>query len=222
MAAGRGERMRPLSDKTPKPLLPSADRCLLGQQIDFIRPFVKNLHVTVGHLANQVATYAKGHDVDNIVDIQQGGNASWIKFAEFNQIETSTLVITSDNLMQLDLNVLFTESQVDINRSLIVPVIAENNEPGDRILLEGKQVAIITPRKVSNLLASGLQVINPSIAFLSSIDGDDFSQIWNGLISNQQLLISELRPSSWFAIDTPEDLEIWSLASKNTFLNGPR
>jgi N-acetyl-alpha-D-muramate 1-phosphate uridylyltransferase len=56
LAAGRGERLRPLTDRMPKPLVPVAGRPLLTHQLEWlaaagIREVVINLH----HLAEQIA-----------------------------------------------------------------------------------------------------------------------------------------------------------------------
>jgi NDP-sugar pyrophosphorylase family protein len=219
LAAGRGIRMRPFSDETPKPLLPSLEHCLLGHQIDFIRPFVRNLHVTTSYLADQIFEYAVARQVDNIINTQGGGNASWINHGNFSQTKTSILVITSDNLMNVDLSALYDESQNNQEMSLIVPIAMPEEKPGDRILLDDKNVVSIDPKNKSLLLASGLQVINPYIASQVSESTDDFGQIWKSLISNQKLSISELRPIEWFALDTPEELDEWSNATRSVQLD---
>jgi len=215
LAAGRGSRMRPFSDVTPKPLLPSLKHCLLGYQIDLIRPFVRNLHVTVSHLADQIVKYAVGHDVDNVINTHGGGNASWIKLGGFTEVKSSTLVITCDNLMNLDLSALYNETQVNQEMSLIVPTSAKKNKPGNRILVNDKIVISMDSENNSELLASGLQVINTFIASQISESTEDFSEIWKSLISCQKLSVSELRPTDWFALDTPRELEEWSLATSN-------
>lgn len=57
LAAGRGERLRPLTDRIPKPLVPVAGRPLLTHQLSWLaaagfRDVVINLH----HLAAQIET----------------------------------------------------------------------------------------------------------------------------------------------------------------------
>ena len=57
LAAGRGERLRPLTDHTPKPLLPIAGAPLIAHQVRWlaqagIRDVVINLH----HLGDAIAT----------------------------------------------------------------------------------------------------------------------------------------------------------------------
>ena len=55
LAAGRGERMRPLTDRVPKPLLPVAGRPLIAHLIERLaRAGFTELVVNVSHLAEQV------------------------------------------------------------------------------------------------------------------------------------------------------------------------
>ena len=54
-AAGRGERMRPLSDATPKPLLTLGGKRLIEWHLEnFARAEVREVVVTTSHLASQV------------------------------------------------------------------------------------------------------------------------------------------------------------------------
>ena len=56
LAAGRGERMRPLTDSTPKPLLPVAGRSMLDRAIDHLEACgVSNIVINVHHLGEQIA-----------------------------------------------------------------------------------------------------------------------------------------------------------------------
>ncbi len=58
LAAGRGERMRPLSDRVPKPLLPVAGKPLLIHLIESLaRAGLCDLVVNYAHLGRQIADY---------------------------------------------------------------------------------------------------------------------------------------------------------------------
>ena len=205
--------MRPLTDKAPKPLLPSINHCLLGHQIDFIRPFVRNLHITIGYLGNQIVEYVSKQKVDSVIDIHDGGNACWLGFDTIRDIQTSTLVITCDNIMEANLNRLYLESQTAPDKSLIVPIVADDDKPGDRILLEGRRIKALAPNYPTNLLASGLQVINPSNVNRINPNFNDFSEVWQGLIRTNALFLSEIVPERWTAIDTPAQLIEWEVIS---------
>jgi MurNAc alpha-1-phosphate uridylyltransferase len=54
LAAGRGERMRPLTDATPKPLLQAGGKRLIEWQIEsLVRAGVQEIVVNVAHLPNE-------------------------------------------------------------------------------------------------------------------------------------------------------------------------
>ena len=56
LAAGKGARMYPFSERSPKPILPILNRPLLSHQIDVMRDCgVTEIHIVVGHLGYQVA-----------------------------------------------------------------------------------------------------------------------------------------------------------------------
>ena len=64
LAAGRGERMRPLSDHTPKPLLNVRGKSLLGWHLESLQQ-AGIQHVVINHawLGEQIeAAFANGHD----------------------------------------------------------------------------------------------------------------------------------------------------------------
>lgn len=69
LAAGRGERMRPLTDKVPKPLLEVADKALIVYQIEALESAgVKNIVINTGHLGEQIQ-YELGTGTSFGVDI---------------------------------------------------------------------------------------------------------------------------------------------------------
>ena len=51
MAGGKGERLRPLTEKTPKPLLPVGEKTIIDHNIDRLISYgVKHINVTVNYL----------------------------------------------------------------------------------------------------------------------------------------------------------------------------
>ncbi|MGQ0735702.1 MAG: sugar phosphate nucleotidyltransferase [Acidobacteriota bacterium] len=57
LAAGKGARMYPFSERSPKPILPILNRPLLTHQIQVMRDSgIGEIHIVVGHLGYQVAS----------------------------------------------------------------------------------------------------------------------------------------------------------------------
>lgn len=55
MAGGKGERLRPLTEKTPKPLLKVGKKCIIDHNIDRLIDYgVKHISVTVNYLKEQL------------------------------------------------------------------------------------------------------------------------------------------------------------------------
>lgn len=55
MAGGKGERLRPLTEKTPKPLIKVGEKCIIDYNIDRLIEYgVENINVTVNYLGEQI------------------------------------------------------------------------------------------------------------------------------------------------------------------------
>ena len=58
LAAGKGERMRPLTDFKPKPLLPVADKTIIEYTIDgLVASGFKDLVINHAYLGQQIEDY---------------------------------------------------------------------------------------------------------------------------------------------------------------------
>ena len=58
MAGGKGERLRPLTEKTPKPLLPVGDKAIIDHNVDRLISYgISHIYVTVNYLAEQLENH---------------------------------------------------------------------------------------------------------------------------------------------------------------------
>jgi hypothetical protein len=70
MAGGRGERLKPLTDNTPKPLLKIGDKPILEHNLDRLRLFgIDDFWITLRYLGEQIEAYL-GDGKSKSIDIQ--------------------------------------------------------------------------------------------------------------------------------------------------------
>ena len=108
MAGGRGERLRPLTDKTPKPLLKIGDKPIIQYNIDLLASYgVKNIIITLGYLGDQIKEYlgdgsAKNLVIDYVVEKEPLGTAGAAKLVREFKNEV-VLLMNSDLLTNINL-----------------------------------------------------------------------------------------------------------------------
>lgn len=67
MAGGKGERLKPLTDDIPKPMLKIGDKPIIYRNIERLAKYgVNNFHISVGHKANQIIDGLKQHALEDV------------------------------------------------------------------------------------------------------------------------------------------------------------
>ena len=82
MAAGRGTRLMPLTQKIPKGLIKYKQSSLISNGIDKLRKYINFIHISVGYKGPILAKHLIEKKVSSIVNTDNKGNAWWI----FNSI----------------------------------------------------------------------------------------------------------------------------------------
>lgn len=100
MAGGKGERLRPLTLETPKPLLKVGEKCIIDHNIDRLISYgVRHISVTVNYLKEQIEEhYAEPHGdvkVETIREPRFLGTIGSIRFVKEFYNDT-ILVMNSD------------------------------------------------------------------------------------------------------------------------------
>lgn len=207
MAAGRGARMLPLTDIIPKPMAPYGASTLIATGIAKLAPHVSNIHITIGYKKAMLAAHVIEHGAASVICTEGHANSWWIHNTLMRNVDEPVLVLTADNVTDLDIDEIFGEYEA-LGRPLgmLVPVAPVPGLDGDFIHHTGQVVREIDRHKPAETYCSGIQVLNPSrIADLIS-EGADFYGIWRGLIAHGELKVSRKLPAKWFTVDTIEQL----------------
>lgn len=122
MAGGKGERLRPLTLETPKPLLKVGDKCIIDHNIDRLISYgVKHISVTVNYLKEQIEDHfsvPRGEvRVKTVREPKFLGTIGSIKFVE-NFYNDTVLVMNSDlftNINYEDFFLHFKEHDADMS-----------------------------------------------------------------------------------------------------------
>lgn len=126
MAGGKGERMRPLTEYTPKPLLPVGDKAIIDYNIDNLAYYgVKNISVTVNYLKEQLeehfAREQNGIKVNCVREPRFLGTMGALRFVKSFHHNT-ILIMNSDLFTNVDLEdffLHFKETGADMSAAAI-------------------------------------------------------------------------------------------------------
>jgi NDP-sugar pyrophosphorylase family protein len=207
MAAGRGNRMRPLSDIIPKAMIPYNGDTLIGNNLSMLSQCVSFIHVTVGYKRAMLSQYLMTRGVDSIFNTEGHNNAWWIRNTLMQYLDEPVIVLTTDNITEMDMNFLTNEYyRVGAPACLLVPVIPIAMVDGDYIDHEDGFVTRLQRQEPRDIYCSGIQVLNPAHTKALTGESDNFCVIWKELMERRQLRVSSVYPRRWFSVDTLEQL----------------
>ena len=211
MAGGKGERLRPLTEKTPKPLLPVGDKCIIDHNIDRLISYgVKHLNVTVNYLAEQIeehfAAPRYGVKVNCYREPTFLGTIGSIKFVE-NIYNDTVLVMNSDLLTNIDYEDFYLHFHIH-DAEMSVAAIPYNISIELGILdLEGRNIkGLIEKPKYNYYANAGIYLIKKRA--LSEIPEDTFfhaTHLVEKLISQGKKVIRYPLNGTWIDIGTPQE-----------------
>ena len=112
MAGGKGSRLMPLTENTPKPMLHVGDKPIIEHNIDrLIKYGIKNIYLSVNYLAEKIEDYFqdgsdKGVNIKYVHEDKPLGTLGSVKLVE--ELENDyVMVMNSDLLTDIDFNGFF-------------------------------------------------------------------------------------------------------------------
>lgn len=216
LVGGEGTRLRPLTTKAPKPMLPLVDRPLLAFTFEHLAKHgVDRAVLSCGYLPTQIeAHFGNAHEGLEIayrVEDSPLGTAGGIRNGALGLIDGTFLGMNGDSLRMADIGALlaFHREKGAMATLLLTPVEDPTRFGLVRLAADGRVAAFLEkprPEEIdTNLINAGLYVLEPEVLDLVepgkpvSIERDVFPKIVElGKLYGLAL------PGYWLDVGTPE------------------
>lgn len=213
MAGGKGERLRPLTEKTPKPLLPVGNKAIIDHNIDRLISFgVKHINVTVNYLKEQIEEHfmePRGEvKVDTVREPKYLGTIGSIRFVKEFHNDT-ILLMNSDlftNINYEDFYLHFKEHDAEMSVAAVPYTISV---PYGIFDLDGRDIQGLIEKPTYNYYANaGIYLIKRSA--LDEIPEDTFfnaTDLIEKLIEEGKKVIRFPLNGLWIDIGNPQEYQ---------------
>lgn len=211
MAGGKGERLRPLTEKTPKPLLAVGDKCIIDHNIERLVNFgIKHISVTVNYLGEQLEQHFEEPfgevQVQTVREPKFLGTIGSIRFVPgfFND---TVLVMNSDlftNINYEDFYLHFKEHDADMS---VAAVPYDVDIPLGILNLDGRNITGLSEKPHFGYYANaGIYLIKKSALNLIPEDTMFHStDLVEALIAAGRKVIRFPLNGTWIDIGTPQE-----------------
>lgn len=213
MAGGKGERLRPLTETTPKPLLKVGDKCIIDHNIDrLINYGIKHIFVTVNYLKDQLENHFAAPRGDVLVQTVREpkflGTIGSIRFVKEFYNDT-VLVMNSDlftNINYEDFYLHFKEHDADMSVAAVPYTVSI---PLGIFDLEGRDITGLKEKPRYEYYANaGIYLIKRSVLDLIPKDVMFHStDLIEALISSGRKVIRFPLVGTWIDIGTPQEYQ---------------
>ena len=215
MAGGKGMRLRPLTENTPKPLLKIGEKPIMEHNIDRLSKVgVKNIHISVNYLGEQIEEYFqdgsnKNLNINYIWEDKPMGTIGSVKLVnEFKYDEI--LVMNSDLLTNIDF-LDFYKSFKKSGADMAVAAIPYNiNVPYAVLEINDKQEVLSLKEKPKYTYFSNAGIYIMKTEVLSMIPKGEFfdiTDLMEKIIEMNYKLVTYPINGYWIDIGKHEDLK---------------
>lgn len=211
MAGGKGERLRPLTEKTPKPLLKVGEKAIIDHNIDRLISYgIKNISVTVNYLKEQLEEHfmePRGEvQVQTVREPKFLGTIGGIRFVKEIYNDT-VLVMNSDlftNINYEDFYLHFKEHNADMS---VAAVPYDVEIPLGILNLDGRNITGLSEKPHFGYYANaGIYLIKKSALDLIPEDTMFHStDLVEALIAAGRKVIRFPLNGTWIDIGTPQE-----------------
>lgn len=213
MAGGKGERLRPLTETTPKPLLQVGDKCIIDYNIDRLIDFgIHHLYVTVNYLKEQLERHfaePRGNvQVKTVREPKFLGTIGSIKYVQDFYNDT-VLLMNSDlftNIDYEDFFLHFKEHDADMSIAAVPYTISV---PYGIFELDGREVRGVLEKPTYNYYANaGIYLIKSELLeFIPEGKFFNATDFMDMLIKKDYKVIRFPLNGTWIDIGNPQEYQ---------------
>ena len=160
MAGGRGVRLQPLTDKTPKPLLKIGDKPIIEHGIERLVQFgIENFWISINYLGEQIEAYfgdgsSKGVKIEYVKETKPLGTVGAV--SNINNFEHDYILITnSDLISNVDYESFFIEFLKEDADFSVLSIPYQISVPYAIIETEGKRIKQFKEKPTYTYFANG-------------------------------------------------------------------
>lgn len=213
MAGGKGERLRPLTEKTPKPLLPVGSKAIIDHNVDRLISYgVKNISVTVNYLKEQIEEhYREPHNGVQIQTVREPnflGTIGSIKFVP-NFYNDAVLVMNSDLFTNIDYEDFYLHFQQHDAEMSVAAIPYNVSIPYGILDLDGRNIhGLLEKPKYTYYANAGIYLIK--CRALDEIPEDTFfnaTDLVEKLIAEGKTVIRYPLNGTWIDIGNPQEYQ---------------
>lgn len=211
MAGGKGERLRPLTEKTPKPLLKVGDKCIIDHNVDRLISYgINHMNVTVNYLGEQLEEHfsdpRNGIQIRTFREPKFLGTIGSIKFVDTFYNDT-ILVMNSDLFTNIDYEDFYLHFKANDAEMSVAAVPYNISIPYGILDLDGRNIKGLLEKPKYNYYANaGIYLIKKTA--LAEIPDDEFfnaTDLIKKLISQGKSVIRYPLNGTWIDIGNPQE-----------------
>ena len=214
MAGGRGERLRPLTDDLPKPLLPVAGKPIIDYNVEELEACgVRKIYVTVNYLANLIENHFSERPgratVKCVREPKRLGTFGSLALVEGVSSE-HIIVMNSDLLSSIDFESMYLHHIKNKNDFTIAGVPYSVSVPFAIMRMHGQKVKSLEEKPTYNYFANGGVYIMRSELIGSIPKGEylDAPDFIMSLIQKGLNVGSFHIDGTWVDIGSPDDYRL--------------
>jgi NDP-sugar pyrophosphorylase family protein len=207
LAAGLGTRLKPLTEKTPKPLLPLMNRPIIGTIIDKLTRngcarIGVNVYYQHGFVVDFLSRYYSSLIEVSLEDELAGTGGAFLGFK--GMLDNVVLVHNCDVVSEIDINELCS---VHMSKKPLASIALTRNAATDIVTVDGDRVKQFNKTVSSNNYTyTGIAVLSPRIKDYFPSGQRCFSlvdHVFKNALANDEYILGHAVRGKWIDIGTP-------------------